>query len=174
MPKVFTGVDPGLVHTAAVSLILLPEVRQFAVEFTVVDGVDDKAMDQLEAFLDRRSDRGELFVEDYRARQHYSTDIEMIRAVNRIESRFGATLVNNSGMHKVFRPALLVMLHLHKMPTTNHRDLQAAGRILLAGMAKNRDHNMLLAQLVHDNLLEDQSLTWTLKHKEQIGEISGR
>ena len=174
MTKVFTGVDPGLVHTAAVTLILDPETRQFAVEFTVIDGVDDRALDQLEEFLNRRTDRGELYVEDYRARQHYSSDVEMIRAVGKIERRFNATLINNSGMHKVFRPALLVMLHLHKMPTTHHRDLQAAGRILLAGMVKNPEHNRLLARLVEDNLLEGPDHAWTLMHKQQIGEISER
>ena len=148
------GVDPGLVHTGVVKIELWPDDRVWSISSEVIDGVDVQKIKQLTA-------GGVVYVEDYRARQGYSTDVEMIRAVGALQSNIpNVTLVNNMGSRKTLRRELLGLLDLLKFPATHHQDLQAAARILVWGMLKEEPHNQVLAQLVKD---ETRGVPWTRK-----------
>ena len=151
-PRVFTGIDPGLVCTGLVRLVLPPDEtseRWWKVEHEAINGLDIPA---ISAWVDQRPGHP-VFVEDYRARQSYNSDPEMIRGVDRIKMSVpNVTLINNSGSKKVIRPALLKLMSLYKFPTTHHQDLQAAARILIWGMLKNENYNELLATFVDDHI----------------------
>lgn len=150
------GVDPGLVHTGVVRIELWPDDRVWSISAEAVDGVDVQKIKQLTA-------GGVVYVEDYRARQSYSTDVEMIRAVGVLQSSIpNVALVNNMGSRKTLRRKLLELLGLLKFPTTHHQDLQAAARILVWGMLKEEPHNQVLAQLVKDEI---RGTPWTRKDK---------
>lgn len=154
MPRtqVFTGIDPGLVHTGLVRLVFPPDgfsERWFRVEYHVVDGID---VDAIKEWVDERPGHP-VYVEDYRARRSTNNDPEMIKAVDRIQRALPeAVLINNSGSKKTIRSKLLKLLDLWKFPATHHQDLQAAARILVWGMLKDATYNELLAGFVNDHL----------------------
>ena len=168
MPRtqVFTGIDPGLVHTGLVRLVFPPDgfsERWWRVEYQVVDGID------VEAIKDWVAQRPghPVYVEDYRARRSTHNDPEMIKAVDRIKSSIAeAELVNNAGSKKVIRSKLLKLLDLWKFPATHHQDLQAAARILVWGMLKDATYNELLASFVSDHLA---GRVWTKHISAELG-----
>ena len=169
VPRVYVGIDPGLVHTGLVRLIFPPDgsgERWFKVEHAVVNGVDNAAVEAIR-YWNAEHPAHVVFIEDYRARQSYKNDPLMIAAVDRIKSGLpeGARLVNNSGSKKVIRRQLLKLLDLYKFPATHHQDLQAAARILVWGMLKHEYTNALLAEFVTDHLagnLWDRHVTATI------------
>ena len=151
-PRVFTGIDPGLVHTGLVRVVFPPgqtSERWWRVEYEIVNGIDVPA---IKDWVDQRPGHP-VFVEDYRARASYRNDPEMIRAVDRIKQNVAeVTLVSNAGSKQVLRRKLLQLLDLYKFPATHHQDLQAAARILVWGMLKDESTNALIAAFVEDNL----------------------
>lgn len=166
MTKVYAGIDPGMVDTGVVCLVFDEDARQCNVKTLVANGIEPEAYEQVAQFL-RQLEPSAVFIEDYRARQHFKNDVLMIRAVDKFAAQVATpVLINNTGSKQVLRPALLDLLQIKKFEQrTHHRDLEAAARILVYGMLKNPEGNRLLTKLVQDTLAsaEDESKSWTIK-----------
>lgn len=148
------GIDPGLVNTGVVSLKIDHEERALEVRYLVVDA-GDHAQTAAE-WIGRlpESKKAPVFIESYRERGHnYGTNPAMrdlLRDFRTLMPR--ATVLDNMGVKKIVRPPLLRVLGLHKFPTTNHRDLESAARILVLGMLKDDDLNRVLTQVLEKHL----------------------
>lgn len=161
MLRVYTGIDPGIVDTGVVRLQFETDLRWFRVDTLVADGIKPAAYDQVQEFV-QAAPSGPVYIEDYRVRQRYSNDTDMLLAVDRFRITVPhAVLVNNTGSKQVIRPKLLDLLTIRRFGIkTHHRDLEAAARIMIYGMLKDPDENELLSQFVDDHLSQDQSRKW--------------
>ena len=144
------GIDPGLVHTGVVSIIIDPEWRQFTHVPTVVTGLAIEEIVELAAAA--TPDR--VFIEAYRPRSHFDNDARMGAAVNELRRRIPhAQSLNNTGVKQVVTQELMQLLKLWKFThRTNHQDLRSAARIALYGMLKDEELNRLLTTVVTDTL----------------------
>ena len=160
-----SGIDPGLVHNGVVALHIDTGARTLAVRHEIVDG-------QLTEDLDPDPDQtalavwgawsrlirqfgmtdwlGYTFIEQYRDR---GTAFVQHGPMRRLEVLLkqqlpDATLVDNTGVKKIVTSGLMKLLGVWNFPTTNHRDLQAAARIMLYGAVKNDQLNRVLYQVV--------------------------
>lgn len=142
------GVDPGLVHTGVVSLEFLQDSHEIDVMHTAINGPDAAATKTW--ILDRKA---HIFVEGYRPRSHFSTDAQMVAAVQEFRKELDAIVLLNTGVKKVVKRPLMELLQVWKFPTvTHHQDLRAAARIALLGMLKLEPLNRLLTTVVQDHL----------------------
>ena len=164
------GVDPGLVHTGTVLLEVEEAGRRLHVSSHVIEG-DDSHAEQLAAHLRDLPPLDHIFVEAYRERGNsYGTDSpmrELLFQITAVVPR--ARLLDNTGVRKVVRPALLKKLGLDSFPTTHHQDLQAAARILVYGMLKKNDLNTILARLLAEDLDGDP---WQV-YRVQVPHVQG-
>ncbi len=145
-----TGIDPGVVHTGVVQLMLDPAFKQWQVQSCVIAGLDCDAV--VEWFDTKWSFA--TFIEGYRQRSHFTVDADMTRAINELKRRIpNATVLDNMGVKKVVKQELMELLGLWKFSsTTHHQDLRSAARIGLYGLMKNADWNPILAGFVMDQL----------------------
>ena len=142
------GVDPGIVHTGVVTLMMDPEARTFDTYNEPVVGADpDEVMTALENSGYGIPDH--TFIEKYNPRSAFKQDKEMIVAVSELNKHLpNSKVINNMGSKQVIRKPLLDQLDLWVFPATHHQDLQAAARIMIYGMLKNPELNTLLADFV--------------------------
>ena len=148
--KLIMGVDPGIIHTGVVGLMMDPVKKEFTSWHETVVGCDP--VDVGEA-LERQTYGvpDHVFIEKYNPRSHFVHDAEMVAAVNTLKQKLpNAAVINNMGSKKVVRRPLLEQLDLWDFPTTHHQDLEAAARILVFGMLKNDELNEMLADFVRD------------------------
>ena len=160
-----TGIDPGLVHNGVVALHIDTDKRTLAVRHTIVDG---QLTTDLEPWPEATAQEvwvewsallrefgmtdwlGYTFIEQYRDRgTAFVQHGPMRRLETLLKQRMPeAKLVDNTGVKRVIKPGLMKLLGLWNFPTTNHRDLQAAARIMLYGAVKNDQLNRVLYQVV--------------------------
>ena len=150
------GIDPGLVDTGAVRLLIQPD--QMMVESRAFKPAD---LPELEHWVRPMGlDKPHIFVEKYRPRQNMGTDVSMVkleqditemlrsRGANRI-----AMLQSNVGIKQVVSQPLMEVLQLWRFSTaTHHQDLRSAARIALLGMMKDDQLNTVLANVVWAHL----------------------
>ena len=144
------GIDPGLVHTGVVSIVVDPEIKQFThVPYVVAGLAVDEIVDIAAAVTPDK-----VFIEAYRPRSHFDNDARMGAAVNELRQRIPhARALNNTGVKQVVTQELMQLLHLWKFThRTNHQDLRSAARIALFGMLKDEELNQLLTTIVIDSL----------------------
>lgn len=154
------GVDPGIVHTGVVTLAMDQDRRTFSTYNEPVVGADpDNVLEALENSGYGVPDH--TFIEKYNPRSAFKQDKEMIVAVSELNKRLpNSKVINNMGSKQVIRKPLLDQLNLWVFPATHHQDLQAAARIMIYGMLKNPELNLLLANFVRD--LYDGT-PWTMR-----------
>lgn len=130
------GVDPGLVHTGVVCLVLDEEAREVELTYTVVDGPD---ADEVEAWLYTYSP-DVVYIEDYRPRSQFDTNARMVQAVHDMKTKIPRSkVIDNTGGETLVRPALMKKLGVWSFDTkTHHQDLRSAARILLVGVLKDK------------------------------------
>ena len=170
-PITVVGVDPGLVHTGIVRLSFNQPSRYWAVDYDVVESKLDPAGKLLAAVTAQRVGVAVLdiarypgkhvFVEAYRDRGNsYSTDGPMRQLMQHLGATLpGSKVIDNTGVRKVVKPALLKLLGVHKFEkTTHHQDLEAAARIALYGMLKDDELNAMLGEIV---LMRNSPQPWT-------------
>jgi hypothetical protein len=145
------GVDPGLVHTGVVSLVFKTSVRRVEVGHTLVVGPDAGAV---AAWIRGNGQHPRIYVEQYRTRQHLSSDMRMVKAELDLRQALpGARFLPNMGIKRVITQDLMDVLEVWRFPTpSHHQDLRAAARIALLGMVKDDDTNAVLAAVVRDHL----------------------
>lgn len=95
-----------------------------------------------------------IYVEQYRTRQHLSSDMRMVKAELDLRQALpGARFLPNMGIKRVITQDLMDVLEVWRFPTpSHHQDLRAAARIALLGMVKEDDTNAVLAAVVRDHI----------------------
>lgn len=133
---IIAGVDPGLVHTGVVCLVLDEEERQVELTYTVVDGPN---ADEVEAWLHAYTP-DVVYIEDYRPRSQFDTNARMVQAVHDMKTVIPRSkVIDNTGGETLVRPSLMKKLGVWSFATkTNHQDLRSAARILLVGILKDK------------------------------------
>ena len=156
------GVDPGLVDTGIVQISFDTDTQRWYVNHTVFKGVVDargtrripsaEIADYLNAEVPSHA---VIYIEAYRPRSHYQNDAEMGRAINDLKARVKkAKSLDNTGMKKVVKPALMQRLNVWAFSTkTHHQDLRSAAMIALYGMLKDEVGNSVLVQFICDELV---------------------
>jgi len=160
------GVDPGLVHTGIVALHLDTEARTHEVDYRIIQGepMPDKAaarsrvlidntalvrtavdeflgMGEMHGFIEKYVDRGTVF-------QTHGPMREFEHLLK--DALPGFKIIDNMGSKQIAVPPLMKAFHLNTFPTTNHRDLQAAARILMFGALKDDELNKVLTEYMID------------------------
>lgn len=145
----FTGIDPGLVHTAVVTLEVDPLVKRWGTSFRVFDGLGDDVVEEIKEHTLRDT---AIFVEEYKPRSHFSQDNEMVSGVSRLNKAIGkAKVISNTGVKKVVRRKVMDYFDLWNWPqVTHHQDLRSAAYILLYGMYKEQVFNQLIYNILAD------------------------
>lgn len=146
------GVDPGLVHTGVVMFQISNLAAILRVKHAVVDGCDPSDVDKAIKSLHHTPDR--IFIEGYRPRANFNTNVKMSNAVRDLVSTLPkATRIANSGIKKIVTPDLLKILGAWNFSTpTHHDDLRSAARIAVLGMLKDKALNKTLAIFVQNHL----------------------
>jgi len=146
MQYVFTGIDPGLVHSALVRVSFDPDMAAITVNYCVVDGLKPSDMRAKMKPLDL----GQVFIEDYRTRGNLKQNNAMIVGVSEFKKVFAATkptVLNNMGMKQVVRQPLMEAFGVWKFDRlTHHQDLRAAARIGMFGALKDDYLNEQMAR----------------------------
>ncbi len=146
------GIDPGIVHTGVVSIDFNPVAKTILLDHEVVQGTDARATATWIRGL-RTSRPDHVFIEGYRPRSNLGHDKDMVNAVAHMKAATHGTVLDNTGIKKVVRPAVLQALGVWQFSTpTHHDDLRSAARIAVLGMLKLPELNELLADVVRDHL----------------------
>jgi hypothetical protein len=144
------GIDPGIVHTGVVRVLLDPMKRTVFSEFAVIDGLDAEAVEQWVHRFDVEPDL--ISIEQYRPRQKLAADTRMVQAEKTFreylpKSRF----IPNTGVRRLAPRWALDIFGIGKFPqSTHHDDLGAAARILYLGAIKDGRINPHMTRVVRD------------------------
>jgi len=144
------GIDPGIVHTGVVRLLLDQDKRTVHSEFAVIDGLDAAAV---ERWVYRFGVEPDLIsIEQYRPRQKLSSDVRMLQAEkNFLREMPEARLVPNTGVRRLAPRWTLDIFGIGAFPqATHHDDLGSAARILYLGGIKDDSINPCLTRVVRD------------------------
>lgn len=148
------GIDPGLVDTGLVCMKFMPDRKEVLIQFNALTRakpveIADKGFALLASYPSRK-----IFIEGYRPRSHLNTDARMIQLISDLRGLMpAAKVLNNTGIMKVVKPALLNLLKVNTFNVpTHHDDLRSAARIALLGMLKEPELNRILYDLVMDSL----------------------
>lgn len=154
------GVDPGQVHTGVVRLVFNTINKVVLVDHHAVAGPNATMVD---VWVKRSPlPPAHIFIEDFVPRSHFGNDARMIAIVSTMRQKTKGTLLKNTGVKKVVRRPLMELLGVWTFSTpTHHQDLRSAARILLLGMLKDEELNMLLTTIVID---AHQGLPWSVHH----------
>ena len=162
------GVDPGIVHTAAVAVHINPKDHWLKIFTRVFEGISQESLEGLRDWRHlHQLVSTRVWVEDYRARSHLEHDVEMQRAVSWLTHNLkNASALNNTGVKQVVTQPLMELLRLWIFPArTHHQDLRSAARIMLYGMMKDPPLNSILYEIVEDRLTsqrEGRKPSWTV------------
>lgn len=158
----FIGIDPGIVHTAAVLLAIYPLSRTVVTLNYVVDGVEPAELDMVIKWVNSNPLADRVFIEKYRPRSNLQHDMDMIAGVDYLKRGcHNSEVLDNTGVVKTIRPSLLKMLDLWDFQRkTHHQDLRSAARIMLLGMLKDPEINETMYHIVHDIQLNKSAWTF--------------
>lgn len=154
------GIDPGIVHTGVVRLLLDGDNRHVTVRHTAIDGPDAAATKK---WIDQPAvSMPTVFIEGYRSRSNLGHDREMLNAVADFRKETRGTVLDNTGVKKIVLPSVLQVLGAWQFSTpTHHQDLRSAARIAVLGMMKDPDMNRLLADVIRDHI---DGKPWTINN----------
>lgn len=146
-----TGIDPGLVNTGVVVLRADTRRKHLDVEHFVIDGANH-ARQVVELLDELGYGDKHVFIEAFRERgNQYIQDAAMRELMADFRSVLPkATVLDNMGVKKIVSAETLRIFGITNFPTTHHRDLESAGRILLLGMLKDDALNKVVYQIVSD------------------------
>lgn len=145
------GIDPGIVHTGVVRLLVDPYNQAITVGHEVIQGIDGK---KVAAWVYEEDVLPDIYIEKYVPRAHYGTDEAMVKGEAELMQHLpGAVLLRNFGIKRVVMPNVLELLHLWQFSTsTHHQDLRSAARIAVLGMMKDERTGPVLADIVRSHL----------------------
>ncbi|URM86405.1 hypothetical protein SEA_GSHELBY23_8 [Microbacterium phage Gshelby23] len=144
------GVDPGLVHTGLVSIRADSQKRTCTVLTEIIDGPDVERVQSLSSVVLKGA---QIFVEKYEDRGTvFSTHSDMRVFETKVMAALPhAKLLSNTGVKKVITDQMLDAI-VGDLPTTNHKDLESAARIAIAGGLKDPQINSVMYHLLLDHL----------------------
>jgi hypothetical protein len=127
-------------------------MRQVLTAHSVVQGTDVAEVSLVvEELCPQRGLRPHIYIEGYRSRSNLAHDKDMLLAVRDIQTATKGKVLDNTGVKKTVKPAVLQALGVWKFSTpTHHDDLRSAARIAVLGMLK--EHNELLATVIRDHI----------------------
>lgn len=145
------GIDPGLVHTGCVRLLIDQKFKLIHHDHCVVDGIDVNAIG---SWAHNVEPSPWIFMEKYVPRSNFGSDERMVKGEQQLrQSLPDSELLRNTGVKTIVTPQILWILGLTKFPqASHHQDLLSAARIAVLGMMKNQDLNRLLADIVMDHI----------------------
>ena len=146
-----TGIDPGLVNTGVVVLRANTRQHHLNVEHFVIDGANH-ARQVVELLDELGYGDKHVFIEAFRERgNQYAQDKVMRELMADFRSVLPkATVLDNMGVKKIVTTETLGIFGMDNFPTTHHRDLESAARILLYGMLKDDKLNKVVYEIVSD------------------------
>lgn len=146
------GIDPGLVDTGALSLQFDSAAFEITVQAVAFNKASASEIGTWALGAEPRYD--DAFIEGYNPRSHYQQDKRMVELVSEIRKAVPrSTVLLNTGVKKIITRQLMELVGCWRFAiTTNHQDLRSAARIALLGMAKDEDHNLILASVVSAHL----------------------
>jgi len=158
------GIDPGLVHTGLVRMVFDSAQRSVSLEHEVISGAQPPEDQGKQANLWAKQQPPKrpayVYIEGYKPRHHYGSDPKMIALANEMRRWTGGKVLLNTGVKKVVKKDLMILLGVWSFGTvTHHQDLRAAARIALLGMLKDPALNRVLADIVRDHL---NGQTWAI------------
>ena len=146
------GIDPGLVNTGVVVLRANTRQHHLNVEHFVIDGKVNHAKQVAELLDSLGYSTKHVFIEGFRERgNQYAQDKAMRELMANFRSVLPkATVLDNMGVKKIVPIETLGIFGMDDFPTTHHRDLESAARILLYGMLKDDKLNKVVYEIVSD------------------------
>ena len=146
------GIDPGLVNTGVVVLRANTRQHHLNVEHFVIDGKVNHAKQVAELLDSLGYSTKHVFIEAFRERgNQYAQDKAMRELMADFRSVLPkATVLDNMGVKKIVPTEILGIFGMDNFPTTHHRDLESAARILLYGMLKDDRLNEVVYEIVSD------------------------
>lgn len=158
------GIDPGVVDTGVVRIVLDNKRREVVVEEMVAKNHNRHDVDDVVAWVNGFNFTAyvpqvsyvspSVFIEKYRPRQRLSYDEIMLSAQSTWVAAFPkATLLSNTGILRVVPQEMMEALGVWRFKTrTHHQDLRSAARIALLGMIKSDEMNPILSDCISDYL----------------------
>lgn len=149
------GIDPGIVDTGMVRIVLDNRAREVFVEENVVkNAYENDISDAVQWVNGSEFPYPQVFVEKYRPRQRLGYDEEMLQAQNMwMKALPRAELLSNTGITKVVPQPMMQALGVWTFNTrTHHQDLRSAARIALLGAIKEPVLNGVLSDAISDYL----------------------
>jgi hypothetical protein len=158
------GIDPGLVHTGLVRMVFDSSFCTVTLEHEVISGAqpseDQAKQANLWAKQTPPTRPAYVYIEGYKPRHHYGSDPKMIALANEMRRWTGGKVLLNTGVKKVVKKDLMILLGVWQFGTvTHHQDRRATARIALLGMLKDPALNRVLADIVRDHL---NGATWAI------------
>ena len=146
------GIDPGLVNTGVVVLRANTRQHHLNVEHFVIDGKVNHAKQVAELLDSLGYSTKHVFIEAFRERgNQYAQDKAMRDLMVDFRSVLPkATVLDNMGVKKIVPTEILGIFGMDNFPTTHHRDLESAARILIYGMLKDDKLNEVVYEIVSD------------------------
>ena len=146
-----SGVDPGLIHTGIVTAVWDTTAKSIHLHTSLLTGCDPA---DIALHLPLGGPGTRIWVEDYRVRSSFNTDVRMLKAVQALKAyKPSIQLLNNMGVKKIVTRDLMEVFQLWAFNTpTHHQDLRSAARIMLYGMLKTDALNGVITQALLDRL----------------------
>lgn len=147
------GVDPGLVDTGIVKVVVDKTAMTWVTSSIVLRNATAQEV------VDAIGSGDLVFVEDYKPRNNFGTGDAMsalCKEIKFLEPK--VRMIDNTGIKRLVPAAILEELELWRFPTTHHRDLQSAARVLVRGLMTSPGN--LLRDVVRDRLEDQRWQIW--------------
>ena len=162
MRLTLTGIDPGIVDTGVVTIVLDASERTWSINHTVFSApmqrngfevsVKPEVLDGVSRWC-TIDDTQLIGVEGYRQRGlNQRQDAEMLELVRALRETVPSRIIDNTGIKKVVTEETLRLFKCNRFPRTNHADLKSAARVAIMRGLKDSVGNHLLALFMLDNL----------------------
>ena len=145
------GIDPGLVHTGLVHMMLDTEADTLSHTEVLYDGMPEE---EIADYVRGLPALAHVYMEAYRTRSAWNSDPEMQAGIARIKKAAPRVeIVTNMGVKKVVTNELMKLLEVYTFAQkSHHQDLRSAARIGLMGALKVEPFNRALYKIATTKL----------------------
>ena len=145
------GIDPGLVHTGLVHMMLDTEANTLSHTEVLYDGMPEE---EIADYVRGLPALAHVYMEAYRTRSAWNSDPEMQAGIARIKKTAPRVeIVTNMGVKKVVTNELMKLLGVYTFSQkSHHQDLRSAARIGLMGALKVEPFNRALYKIATKKL----------------------
>ena len=145
------GIDPGLIHTGLVHMMLDTEASTLSHTEVLYDGMPEE---EIADYVRGLPALAHVYMEAYRTRSAWNSDPEMQAGIARIKKAAPRVeIVTNMGVKKVVTNELMKLLGVYTFSQkSHHQDLRSAARIGLMGALKVEPFNRALYKIATKKL----------------------